>query len=388
MSEDPSGVVLQRLVAIDGKLTLIAREQRETTDRIVDVQRSQAELKSAIRAVSASVAATHARMADVNRTAQQLRADFREFREQFDSRLATLTTLINSMSVNIVSILQVIEREDLRRAQQLQFRNVVHDAHDLLNSLRDRVVRYIAATHLQTLFNKHSLTVRTFDDISDRQFFGNTSAAMHDAIAAATPADLAAVAAYGEALEHSRLFQQWINELGEREADVSRRNDADEQGALHLATEAARIRQNATALETAARQRAKGVFAVTVVLFAAVGLLAWLSVRGSDEAGASAALIAIIAIALGIYGVVKYHYSAAQHAAKLEGQVAQLKVAIAARSSDFRDWQTRIRAALQVNSATGEDIEALRSELSKRLSAAGKVCARFLSEHPELQHIA
>src|SRR5205085_11285453 len=118
------------LVAIDGKLTLIAREQRETTDRIVDVQRSQAELKSAIRAVSASVAATHARMADVKRTAQELRADFREFREQFDSRLATLTTLANSMSVNIISILQVVEREELRRAQQLQFRNVVHDAHD------------------------------------------------------------------------------------------------------------------------------------------------------------------------------------------------------------------------------------------------------------------
>src|SRR5205085_6367652 len=167
-----------------------------------------------------------------------------------------------------------------------------------------------------------------------------------------------------------------------------RQNDADELGALHRAVEAARIRQNATTPETAARRRAKGVFAIAVALFAAVGVLAWFSVRGSEEAGAFAALIAITAIALGIYGVVKYRYSAAEHAAKLESQAAQLKVAISARSSEFRDWQMRIRAALQVNSATAEDIEALRNELSKRLSAAGKVCARFLTEHPELEHSA
>ena len=386
MAEDSGGLVLQHLDAIDGKLNTMAREQRETTERIRAVQRSQAEIKNAIRDVSAAVSTTHARMTDMARTAQQLRTDFEAFREQVDARFANLAALTNTMSSNVVRVLEVVEREELQRMQQLQLRNVVQDAAELVGALKDRVVRYMAAMRLQALFDQHQLVVRSFDEIPDREYFEETVTKIRQAVADVTDVDREEIRQYEEASNASLMSQKWLDELSARETAVQTRDKVDHERAEALRSEAAEIRRNALAREAAARRAARCAFLISgALLLAAAGLGSFSFQDTSDVT----VVLSVGFVLVGVYGLVRLQYSAAAHAARCDAKAAQLQAVIYRHENEFVEWQRRVREALGDQVPGGNnDLPALRVALNERRDASNRVRDAFARKHPDLRLIA
>lgn len=390
---DGGGAVLQRLNVIDGKLNQIGgkldqvkKEQTETSNRILEVKQSQAAINKTISGMRSAISSVDRRMTDVTRTVDQLRADFGTFRQQIDLQLSSLAVQVQGVGQNVVRVLEVVEKEELRRRQLLALRNIVQDAYDVLNRLDDNVVRHMASIQLHAMFQKHPLTVRSFDELPDRIFFQRVEEAISHAIRDVTEAETREITEYKQAIDSIAWAEYQLSEIDKQEAKVNQDNENDLRRAEEFEQNAENLRTNADMLLSRARQRGQIAWVVTgalVILFAVLGRF---GIQNSDLSLFALFIIAAAVIS-GMYGYRKMQYSPSNQVQRLLNDAQTLRRQVSDRSAQYiallnTVYNHVLGRGIVVKNA---EIENIRDALRQSRTSAQSVRDQFTRAHGGLE---
>jgi hypothetical protein len=385
--DDVSAAVAGDVTEIKRKVDRVLAQEKLIAKKMDELGKEQEKLAAEARRIQVGIAGMFDRIAATQAGIDELKQEVASLKRAVLSQLETIMVVMTSIGADVKVILRYVVEAEVRRARQLELRNLLMEMEDFVGQVRDRIALHVIASQLLETLRTRAITKYTFDDVPDRAVFVRVTTTLQNHRDALTPAERDELSAYRGAAHERERASDLLRKLTDADEALRKAEAFLNSEILTLSGRTSDLRQNATSLRERALLRARTqdqwtlAFLLAAAAIVAVALLA--------TVGGDVAFLAVLpwlgAVIMALVARGNRNYSPDREASRLDDRVTKLRAELHAANASYIQTLDSIRADAATALPTGTLSKELRRHLELVRLEHDRACSAFMGRHGEMR---